>query len=356
MFKFLKEKLKNAINSITKKVEKIPVEEKVEEVIIEKIPEKEVKKEKIIKKKPEVQKEVKEIPKEEKKGFFQRIREKVTTTSINENEFEDIFYELEIALLENNTAVEVIEKIKRDLKETLVNKPIERSKIKTIIQDTLKNTISKLFDIKQIDFLNLVKTKKPFTVLFVGVNGSGKTSSIAKVAQLLKRKGLTSVLVAADTFRAGSIQQIEEWGNRLGIKVIKQDYGSDPTAVAFDGKKYGESHGINVVLIDTAGRQHSNTDLKEQMKKIVRVIKPDLKIFVGESLVGNDAIIQAQEFNDSIDLDGIILTKSDIDEKGGTALSISYVIKKPIIFLTTGQELNDLEEFNKEKIIKNLGI
>ena len=352
MFGFLKEKLKKAISSITKKIEEKPVEEKA--------PEKEVQKEKIIRKKPEVQKEVeieKEIPKKEKKkGFFEKLKEKVTTTSINEGEFEDIFYDLEIALLENNTAVEVIERIKQNLKEVLVNKPIERSKIKTIIQNTLKNTINSLFDIKQIDFIDLVKTKKPFTILFVGVNGSGKTSSIAKVAHLLKKKGLTSVLVAADTFRAGSIQQIEEWGNRLGIKVIKHDYGSDPTAVAFDGKKFGESHGINVVLIDTAGRQHSNVDLKEQMKKIVRVIKPDLKIFVGESIVGNDAIIQAQEFNDSIDLDGVILTKSDIDEKGGTALSISYVIKKPIIFLTYGQELSDIKEFDKNDITKNLGI
>lgn len=351
MFKFLKEKLKNAINSITRKIEEKPLEEK----IIEKVPEKQVKKEKIIKKKPEV----KEIPKEEikeKKGFFQRIKERIQTTSINEKEFDDIFYDLELALLENNTAVEVIEKIKQDLRASLVEKPIERNKIKTIVQTSLENAIKDVLETEEKDFIKLVKSKKPFIILFVGVNGSGKTSTIAKIAYLLKKNNLTSVLVAADTFRAGSIQQLEEWSNKLDVKIIKHDYGSDPTAVAFDGKKYGEAHGINVVLIDTAGRQHSNVNLKEEMKKINRVIKPDLKIFVGESLVGNDAIIQAQEFNDAIEVDGIILTKSDVDEKGGTALSISYVTKKPILFLTTGQQLEDIEEFNKEKILKNLGI
>ncbi|MDD5650334.1 MAG: signal recognition particle-docking protein FtsY [Candidatus Nanoarchaeia archaeon] len=355
MFGFLKDKLKSAISSITKKIEKIPVEEKVEEVTIEKVPEKKVKKEKI-KEVSKVEKQVKEEPVQEKKGFFQRIKEKVQTTNINESEFEEIFYDLELALLENNTAVEVIEKIKSDLKEVLVNKPIERKKIKTIIQDTLRNTVEELFSIPNIDILKLAKTKKPLIILFVGVNGSGKTTTISKVAHFLKENKLSTILVAADTFRAGSIQQLDEWGSKLGLKVIKQDYGSDPTAVAFDGKKYAEAHNIDVVLIDTAGRQHSNVNLKEEMKKIVRVIKPDLKIFIGESIVGNDAIIQAEEFNNAIELDGIILTKTDIDEKGGAALSISHVIKKPIIFLTTGQEVKDIKEFNKEDIIKNLGI
>lgn len=352
MFKFLKEKLKNAISSITKKVENIPVKEEVEEVVIEKIPEK---KEKIkkVKEKP-IEKEV--IKEEKKKGFFERIRERVQTTSINEKEFEDIFYDLELALLENNTAVEVIEKIKGDLKEVLVEKPIERKKIKTIIQDSLRNTISNLFDIKQIDFLDLVKAKKPFIILFVGVNGSGKTSTISKIAHLLQKNGLSVVLGAGDSFRMAAIEQLEEWGRRLGVKVIKHEYGSDPTAICFDTVAYAKSHGIDVVLLDSAGRQHSNTDLMEEMKKINRVIKPDLKIFVGEALVGNDILLQAQEFNKAVGIDGLILTKSDVDEKGGAMISTEYVLRKPIYYLTYGQNLEDIEEFNKEKIIKNLGI
>ena len=352
MFGFLKEKLKKAISSITKKIEEKPVEEKA--------PEKEVQKEKIIRKKPEVQKEVeieKEIPKkEEKKGFFEKLKEKVTTTSINEGEFEDIFYDLEIALLENNTAVEVIERIKQNLKEVLVNKPIERSKIKTIIQNTLKNTINSLFDIKQIDFIDLVKTKKPFTILFVGVNGSGKTSTISKIAYLLQKNGLSVVLGAGDSFRMAAIEQLEEWGRRLGVKVIKHEYGSDPTSICFDTVAYAKSHGIDVVLLDSAGRQHSNTDLMEEMKKINRVIKPDLKIFVGEALVGNDILLQAQEFDKAVGIDGLILTKSDVDEKGGAMISTEYVLHKPIYYLTCGQELKDLKEFKKEDILKNLGI
>ncbi|MBS3163754.1 signal recognition particle-docking protein FtsY [Candidatus Woesearchaeota archaeon] len=336
MFGFLKEKLKKAISSITKKIEEKPVEEKA--------PEKEVQKEKIIRKKPEVQKEVeieKEIPKkEEKKGFFEKLKEKVTTTSINEGEFEDIFYDLEIALLENNTAVEVIERIKQNLKEVLVNKPIESS----------------LFDIKQIDFIDLVKTKKPFTILFVGVNGSGKTSTISKIAYLLQKNGLSVVLGAGDSFRMAAIEQLEEWGRRLGVKVIKHEYGSDPTSICFDTVAYAKSHGIDVVLLDSAGRQHSNTDLMEEMKKINRVIKPDLKIFVGEALVGNDILLQAQEFDKAIGIDGLILTKSDVDEKGGAMISTEYVLHKPIYYLTCGQELKDLKEFKKEDILKNLGI
>lgn len=320
MFGFLKEKLKNAISKITKKVEEIPKEETVEEVIIEKAPEKKISREKPVKKIKEIQKEapkeiIKEEVKEEKKGFFQRIKEKVQTTSIDDNEFEEIFYDLELALLENNTAVEVIEKIKSDLKNVLVNRPIERKKIKTIIQDTLKESILNLFDVEHINFLNLVKSKKPFTILFVGVNGSGKTTTISKIAYLLQKNGLNVVLGAGDSFRMAAIEQLEEWGRRLGVKVIKHEYGSDPTAICFDTVAYAKSHGIDVVLLDSAGRQHSNTDLMQEMSKINRVIKPDLKIFVGEALVGNDILLQAQEFDKAVGIDGLILTKSDVDEK-----------------------------------------
>lgn len=353
MFGFLKEKLKNAISSITRKVEKISKEETVEEVIIEKAPEKKITREKTVKKVKEIQKD--EV-KEEKKGFFQRIKEKVQTTSINDSEFEEIFYDLELALLENNTAVEVIEKIKADLKSVLVNRPIERKKIKTIIQDTLKESILNLFDVEHINFLNLVKSKKPFVILFVGVNGSGKTTTISKIAYLLQKNGLSVVLGAGDSFRMAAIEQLEEWGKRLNIRVIKHQYGSDPTAICFDTVTYAKSHNINSVLLDTAGRQHSNTDLMEEMKKIVRVIKPDLKIFIGEALVGNDIVFQAQEFDKAIGIDGIILTKSDIDEKGGAILSTEYVLRKPIYYLTSGQELKDLKEFNPKDILNKLNI
>ncbi len=296
--------------------------------------------------------------KEEKKGFFESIKEKVTTKIISEKNFEEIFWELEMILLENNVALEVVEKIKEDLKKDLTSKPIKRDKVEEEIRNSLRKSIESLFDYEQIDLMKLIKGKKekPFIIVFFGINGSGKTTSIAKIANLLKKNNISAVIAASDTFRAAAIQQLEEHGNKLGIRVIKQDYGSDPAAVAFDAIKSAKAKNIDVVLIDTAGRLHSNANLKDEMKKIVRVAKPDLKIFVGESITGNDATDQAKSFNESIGIDGIILTKADVDEKGGTMISISYVTNKPILYLGNGQNYDSIEKFNKDKIISNIGL
>lgn len=351
MFKFLKDKIKDAVSKITKKIEDLPIKEAVEEVIIEDIPEK-IREEKHTEETKKISKE-KPIP--EKKSIIQKIREKIQTTKISGSQFDEIFWDLEVALLENNVAMEVVEKIKEELKEKLVNNPIERKKAGNIIEDTLKEVIEDLL-IEEKDFLKKVKAKKPFVIVFVGINGSGKTTSIAKLANFLIKNKLSCVLVAGDTWRAAAIQQLEEHGKKLDIKVIKHDYGADPAAVAFDGVKHAESKKIDVVLIDTAGRMNSNVNLQEEMKKIIRVTKPDMKIFVGESITGNDCTEQASKFNESIGIDGIILTKFDVDEKGGAPLSISYVTKKPILFIGTGQDYSNLREFDKKDILKNLGI
>ncbi|MEK6826227.1 MAG: signal recognition particle-docking protein FtsY, partial [Nanoarchaeota archaeon] len=186
-------------------------------------------------------------------------------------------------------------------------------------------------------------------------NGSGKTTSIAKIANYLQKNKISVVLAASDTFRAASIHQLKEWGGRLKVKVIAHDYGSDPAAVAFDGIKFCQAHKIDVLLVDTAGRQHSNINLMKEMEKIVRIAKPDLKIFIGEAIVGNDAVQQAEDFNKAIGIDGSILTKADVDEKGGAIVSISYITKKPILFLGVGQMPSDLKEFSKEETIQSLG-
>ena len=421
MFKFLKEKLKSAISKISESVEKEGVEEKIVEKLEEvkeekgffaKLKEKFVGKEekKIIKegileikeeiepktevkekikpiiehKKEEVHKgvehptkkkekieqkiEVKEIkPKEEikiiekepeKKGFFEAIKEKIVTTKINEEQFEKLFWDLELALMENNVAVEVIEKIKNDLKEQIVEKPIKRTKVEETIQETLKSSIEDLFEISSIDLINEIKNKKekPYVIAFFGINGSGKTTSIAKIAKMLKDNKISCVLAASDTFRAASIEQLQQHADKIGINIIKHNYGADPAAVAFDAIKHAKSKGVDVVLIDTAGRMHSNVNLIQEMQKIVRVTKPDLKIFVGESITGNDCVEQAKTFNESVGIDGIILAKADIDEKGGAAVSVSYVTKKPILFLGTGQKYSDLQVFDSEIVVKNLGL
>jgi fused signal recognition particle receptor len=188
------------------------------------------------------------------------------------------------------------------------------------------------------------------------VNGSGKTTSIAKFAYLLKQQGLSSIMAAGDTWRAASIQQLEEHGKNLGIRVVKQDYGSDPAAIAFDAIAAAKAHKIDVVLVDTAGRQHSNKNLMEEMKKIIRVAKPNLKIFVAESITGNDAVEQGKQFNEAIGIDGIILTKSDVDEKGGAAISVTHVTGKPILYLGSGQGYKDMTPFAPDLLLERLGL
>ncbi|MBI2136804.1 signal recognition particle-docking protein FtsY [Candidatus Woesearchaeota archaeon] len=307
------------------------------------------------------QKPAQEIIQEEAKGFFSKIKQKVTAKRLDEKQFEGLFWELEVALLENNVAVEVIEKIKLDLKQTLVDKPITRTKVDAAILTSLKQSIESLFDIPSIGLLEKIKTKRqnenaPYVICFFGINGSGKTTSIAKISKYFLANKQTVVLAAADTFRAAAIDQLQLHANALGIRMIKHDYGSDPAAVAFDAIAHAKAHNIDVVLIDTAGRMHSNTNLVDEMKKIVRVSKPDLKIFVGEAIVGNDAVEQCKQFNAAVGIDGIVLAKADVDEKGGAAISISYVTKKPIIFLGVGQSYEDLELFDKEKIIASVGL
>lgn len=309
----------------------------------------------------EKEKVVKEISSEEvfeepKKGFFGKIKQSLTTKTISQEKFEELFWDLELVLLENNVSVEVISKIKEDLSKELVEKPLPRDVMKKI-EDTLRKTLQDILSFERMNVLKLVeeKKKKPFVIAFFGINGAGKTTSIAKLTHYLKKNKFSVVLAACDTFRAAAIQQLEEHAVKLGVKMIKHDYGSDAAAVAFDAIKYAEKNNLDVVLIDTAGRLHSNTNLMAELEKIIRVTKPDLKLFVGESITGNDCIEQARKFNELVEMDGIILTKADVDEKGGAPLSISYTIKKPILFLGVGQKYEDFEGFNADEIVKKLG-
>ena len=387
MFNFLKEKLKSAFGKITKIVNKKADEEKeklkeelkevhqeqkeVENKEIEikqeeKAAEKEIKE---VKKeaKEEKKAEIKEIKKEEKaiedekeeirevkKGIFQKLREQFTTTKISEADFEEIFDQLELVLLENNVALEVVEKLKEDMKYRMIDRTIKRkeleSEVKNALRDTLKSIVKKPFN-----FVDKISSgKKPFVIAFFGINGSGKTTTIAKIAHLLKKNKMKCVLAAADTFRAASIEQLEKHGAKLGIEVIKHQYGADPAAVAFDAIKHATARNLDVVLIDTAGRIHTKADLMKEMEKIIRVSKPDMKILVAEAIVGNDAVEQSKTFNEKVGIDGIILTKSDVDEKGGASISMNFVTGKPIIFLGTGQEYDELKIFDPEELIKSI--
>jgi fused signal recognition particle receptor len=289
----------------------------------------------------------------EKKSFFKKLVSK--TKLISEEKFNDYAEDLEMILLENNVALDVAEKIIEELKKKIIEKELTKKEIEKTIIEGLKEIIEKVL-VEPFDLIQEIKEKKgPYIILFCGINGTGKTTHIAKIAKMLKEKKISSVLAAGDTFRAAAKEQLIEHGKKLGIKVISHDSGTDPAAVGFDAIKYAEKNNIDVVLIDTAGRIHTATNLIKEMDKIKRVTKPDKTIFVGESITGNDATDQIKAFNDNIGIDGIILSKADIDEKGGTALSVGYTTNKPILFLGTGQKYEDIEPFDKKEFIKKLG-
>jgi fused signal recognition particle receptor len=342
------------LENIEEPVEKEVIEEKAE--IIEEAIQRPKKRFGLFKKKekPVVEKET--VSKEEpKKKGLGKLTEKLTTKKISAEKFEKIFWDLELVLLENNVSVQVIDKIKENLKEELVDKPLPRN-VSAKILEVLKRTLDEILTFDKLDLIALAKDKKPLIIAVFGINGAGKTTSIAKLTKYFQNNGLSVVLAACDTFRAAAIQQLEEHANNLKVKMIKHDYGSDAAAVAFDAKKYAEKNGVDVVLIDTAGRLHSNANLMAELEKIIRITEPDVKLFVGESITGNDCVEQAEKFNSLVEMDGAILTKADVDEKGGAPLSISYVIKKPILFLGVGQEYKDLEEFDKDKVLERLGL
>ena len=295
-------------------------------------------------------------PKEQ--GFFSKLKTKLSSSKITHEQFDELFPELEITLLENNVALEVVDKIRSQLSKDLVGVSIKKSDIDSTLLSSLKSSIEEVLTeppslIEQIkEFSKL----EPCVILFFGINGSGKTTTIAKLASYLKSKKISVVLAAADTFRAASIEQLEKHAEALKVPIIKQKYGSDPAAVAFDAISYAKKHKIKAVLIDTAGRMYTNSNLLKEMEKIVRVSSPKLKIFIGESITGNDAVEQARVFSEAVGIDGIILSKADIDEKAGTILSVSYITKKPIYFLGTGQKYSDLQPFSKSSVLKNLGL
>lgn len=354
MFKFLREKIKSLIirKTTEEKAEELTesapkLEEKIEEKLEEKITEEKEKKE--IK--------VERVEKEEKrkKGFLDKF--KIGKIKISEEKFYDFFEELRLVLWQNNVANEVVEYIEEELKKEIIDKEVEKKNLEQFLTDKLRGTISKVFVVTS-PFLELIKEKlkqkKPVVIVFFGINGSGKTTTIAKIAHLLKKHKLTSVLAASDTFRAASIEQLEKHAEKLKIKVIKHKYGSDPAAVAFDAINYAKAHAIDAVLADTSGRMHTEKNLMEEMKKICKVAKPDFKVFVGEAIIGNDAIEQGKAFNEEIGIDAIILTKADVDEKGGAALSISYATKKPVWFFGVGQGYDDLEVFDIKKVLDRI--
>jgi fused signal recognition particle receptor len=291
---------------------------------------------------------------------FSNLYDRIAKTELKGKDLDNVLDEFQLSLIENDVAVSAADFISNELREKLKDTQFarftdSRTRVKVILQEVLLSLLQRG---GQLDIFALIDKKKsvgePAVLVFIGINGTGKTTSIAKLAHVLQKKGRTVILAASDTYRSGSIEQLEEHARRIGVRVIKHQYGADPAAVAFDAVNYAKAHRINAVLIDTAGRMQNNKNLLEEMRKIVRVTNPDLTILVVDALTGNDAVEQGKVFSEAVKIDGIILAKLDADVKGGSAISLSYIMGKPVAMVGTGQKYDDLESFQAEAIVKNL--
>lgn len=295
---------------------------------------------------------------EKLKSGLSGLVNKITITELKAESLRPVLSEFKMSLIENDVAVPVAERICDEMEKRLDGIQVKRLEDRRkIVEKNLREVLLEtMLTNDKIDLLKAAEEKRqknePFLIVFVGINGTGKTTTIAKVARFLMKKGYSVVLACSDTYRAGSIEQLEEHAKRLGVRMIKHEYGADPAAVAYDTVNHAKAHGINVVLIDTAGRMQTNRNLMNELVKVKRVISPDLTVLTVDSLTGNDAVMQAEEFHKSVGIDATILTKVDADVKGGSALSVTYATKKPILFIGTGQKYDDLEEFNPERFVQ----
>lgn len=289
-----------------------------------------------------------------KPGFIGLITEK----EISAEEASKFSEELKMSLMESDVALEVSEKICENLEKDITGQRVKRGEAEKMIKQSLRKSIIQILNQGEADVYAIIEKakaeKRPATIVLLGFNGTGKTTTLAKLGFDLKKKGFKPVLAAGDTFRAASIEQLEIHAKNIGAEIVKQKYGSDSAAVIFDARERAKAGGYDVVLADTAGRSHSNVNLMDELKKVIRVNNPDMKILVLDSLTGNDIVEQAQRFEEAVGIDGIILTKADVYEKGGAALSASFAVKKPILFMGTGQEYEDIRKFLPEEIAESL--
>src|SRR5215218_9026276 len=295
------------------------------------------------------------------KKAFSSAAKGIGQKEITEKVLDDALLDLQIALLESDVAQEVVDDLSKKLKGELLGLKLEKGQdTAQIVQSKLQSAVAEIFArAGKLDLVEKIKAKKaakggPFVIVFLGINGTGKTTTIAKMGNLLRKAGLTVVVAAGDTHRAGAIEQLEQHTNRLSLKIIKQRYGADPSAVGRDAVEHAKKNYIDAVLIDTAGRMQTSKNLMDEMGKIVRVVKPDVKLFIGDALAGNDTINQAREFFQYTNFDGAILTKVDADAKGGSAISIAHITSKPVVYIGVGQSYDDIIPFDPDKFIGSL--
>nr|WP_228546815.1 signal recognition particle-docking protein FtsY [Hyperthermus butylicus] len=298
------------------------------------------------------------------KKFVDSVVEVAVTRELREEDIAPLLDELVIELAESDVALEVAEEIANRLREELIGRKIPRfSDVRSLVVESLEKAIVDVLSrgYQPLDLIAEARSRSPgnpLRILFFGVNGVGKTTTIAKFAYMFKQNGITPVIAAADTYRAGAQEQLRRHAEKLSVPFIGGRYGADPASVVYDAIEYARARGYRVILADTAGRMHTDRDLMEELRKITRVAKPDYRALVVDALTGNDAVEQARFFDEAVGIDFIILTKVDADVKGGTALSVAAVTGKPILFVGTGQKYEDLELFDPkrytEKIIGEL--
>ncbi len=290
-------------------------------------------------------------------GFAKRAKLLASgKTLIETDDLQPHLDELEVALLDSNVELEVVIEILDGVEANLTGEARGRlERTGSLVEDALREALYDVIDVGQFDFdERIASAEKPIVIIFTGVNGVGKTTSIAKLSKYLEDNGHSSVLANGDTYRAGANEQLQEHADTLNRKLITHEQGSDPAAVIYDAVEYAEANDVDVVLGDTAGRLHTSDDLMDQLAKIDRVIEPDMTIFVDEAVAGQDAVNRAREFNNAAEVDASVLTKADADQDGGAAISVSHVTGKPILFLGTGQGYDDLEPFEPERIVNEL--
>jgi len=275
---------------------------------------------------------------------------------IDEDDLQDHLDGLELALLSSDVEMGVAGEILDGVEQTLVGETRRRlSSTGNIVRDALREALYDVISVGQFDFeQRIAEADKPVVIIFTGVNGVGKTTTIAKLSQRLENQGRSTVLANGDTYRAGANEQLQKHADNLGQTLISHEQGSDPAAVIYDAVEYANANDVDVVLGDTAGRLHTSDDLMAQLEKIDRVIDPDMTIFVDEAVAGQDAVNRAREFDEAAEIDGAVLTKADADPQGGAAISIAHVTGKPILFLGTGQDYDDLERFDPEEVVDRL--
>ncbi len=294
------------------------------------------------------------------KQAFASVTKAVKERTLSGGDLDEAVSEFEIALIESDVAQTVAEKLTREVQRSLEGTKVDRSADPAeVVGERLSSALESAFAAAgSVDLFRNIEEKKksgePYVILFLGINGTGKTTTVSKFANLLKKRGVSVALAAGDTHRPGAIEQLSEHADRLSLKVVSQRYGADPAAVGRDGILYAKAHHVDCLLIDTAGRMQTNQNLMEEMAKIVRVVKPDFRVFVGDALTGNDAVSQAELFNRHVGFDGVILTKADADVKGGAALSIVSSTGKPVLFLGVGQGYDDLVPFDSRKFLDSL--